>query len=756
MINNVPKVSVVVPVYNVEKYLLQCLDSICNQTLKDIEIICVNDGSTDSSLEIIKKCAKADNRIRVITGENEGYGAAVNKGFAVAKGEYISLIESDDFILSNMYEVMYDICERNHHILDFIKGNTIKFYGDGGEDDCTVIPVISNKNLYNTIIEPLDKPEVFNAYMVNTTGLYKTSFIKENNIILNESKGASFQDNGLWFQLFMHARRIMFINQAFYMYRMDRADSSTNCMSYDKAFCIFNEWKYIYNLLCKVDIEIKNKYLPVFILRCFGSLFYHFTRILDDYKIMYLRHFAEYMNHLKSIGDLDISFLLPYQEKNLISIMEDPIAYFYSSSAERVNNLFEKKLQNKLTELNNAIVSLRNLEQENQRRKQNQKNIKISVIIPVYNAQEQLQKCLSSVRKQTLKNIEIVCVDDGSTDNSMSILLLNMTIDNRIVVFKQNNQGAGLARNKGLELAKGEFVAFMDSDDYYPDDITLEKLYKTAQDNKVSICGGNFSTIEEGRIKFENTNAFQENKCIKYEDFQEDYGYQAYIYNLKMLQDNSICFPEYRRFQDPPFFIRAMVCAKKFYAIKDVTYIYRFVPSHVKWNEEKIADLIKGIIDCIEISKNNELAKLHYKAVMRLEVSYASRILEHYNNNLDIIRLLILAEQKIDIGLFNQGAEKNKFQEKIRLNIVNKVLSNEELIESRRNNAEYKRKLDKAFEEQNQKKLEYEREIDIQRGMVNHIKNSLSYRIGMAFTFIPRMMRRVICRLVKKSNFFGN
>ena len=101
------KVSVIVPVYNVEKYLKKCIDSIIKQTLTDMEIICVDDGSTDSCPEILDEYANLDHRIKVIHKTNAGYGHAVNTGFAYAKGEYIGIVESDDYILPEMYETLY-------------------------------------------------------------------------------------------------------------------------------------------------------------------------------------------------------------------------------------------------------------------------------------------------------------------------------------------------------------------------------------------------------------------------------------------------------------------------------------------------------------------------------------------------------------------------------------------------------------------------------------------------------------------------
>lgn len=102
-----PKISVLVPCYNVEKYLDECLISIANQTLSDIEIICINDGSTDGTLNVIKKYAKADKRFVVIDKENEGYGKTMNRGLDAATGEYVAIVESDDWIEPHAFETLY-------------------------------------------------------------------------------------------------------------------------------------------------------------------------------------------------------------------------------------------------------------------------------------------------------------------------------------------------------------------------------------------------------------------------------------------------------------------------------------------------------------------------------------------------------------------------------------------------------------------------------------------------------------------------
>ena len=132
-----PKVSILVPCYNVEKYLKQCLDSIVNQTLKDIEIIVINDGSTDSTLNIIKSYAKQDKRIKIIDKENEGYGKSMNQGLDAATGKYIGIVESDDWADTDMFEKLVKIADENN--VDVAKGNYYKYTTTNGEKNIKIL-----------------------------------------------------------------------------------------------------------------------------------------------------------------------------------------------------------------------------------------------------------------------------------------------------------------------------------------------------------------------------------------------------------------------------------------------------------------------------------------------------------------------------------------------------------------------------------------------------------------------------------------
>ena len=108
------KVSVIVPVYNVEKYLRECLESLVNQTLKEIEIICINDGSDDSSLEVLNEYASKDSRFKIISQQNQGQGIARNKGIDIANGEYLQFVDPDDWVETNMLEKLYNFANKNN------------------------------------------------------------------------------------------------------------------------------------------------------------------------------------------------------------------------------------------------------------------------------------------------------------------------------------------------------------------------------------------------------------------------------------------------------------------------------------------------------------------------------------------------------------------------------------------------------------------------------------------------------------------
>lgn len=278
---------------------------------------------------------------------------------------------------------------------------------------------------------------------------------------------------------------------------------------------------------------------------------------------------------------------------------------------------------------------------------------KISVIVPIYNMEKYLSQCLDSILGQTLgEEIEIVCINDGSPDNSLLILRQYEYKYRNIVIINQLNSGVGVARNNGIKAATGEFIAFMDPDDYYLEKNSLENLYIAAKKNNVLICGGSFSEDHETWIRKEwpglyEKYTFKEEGIVRYKDYQFDYGYHRFIYNRRMLIDNNIYFPPYIRFQDPPFFVKAMIAAEKFYAINQITYCYRYGHQKIKWDEYRVCHVLRGFIDNLIYSRNAGLDELHKLTAWRMVKEYQTPILMNIKSK-EVLELLYQAQQQLN------------------------------------------------------------------------------------------------------------
>lgn len=270
-----PKVSVLVPVYNVEKYLSQCLQSIINQDMKDIEVICVDDGSTDGSSEILDRYALVDKRIKVLHRENRGYGAAMNAGLDAATGEYIGIVESDDYILPDMYETLY--AEASVNGLDMVKSDAY-FWLEKAEYK-RKIHSGHLEQYYDRILGDIDRNVFFDFLMNIWTGIYSREFLLEYDIRFHESPGASYQDNGFWMQTLIYCRNAKWLNRAFYLYRQDNETASVK--SRDKMLAMTREYEYLEKLIHSKGYD---EFLPY----CYYyKLFRHrgtFYRIADENK----------------------------------------------------------------------------------------------------------------------------------------------------------------------------------------------------------------------------------------------------------------------------------------------------------------------------------------------------------------------------------------------------------------------------------------------------------------------------------------
>ena len=239
------KVSVIIPVYNVEKYLGECLESIIDQSLEDIEIVCVNDGSTDNSLSILESYAELDNRIKIISQENHGLAAARNTGLKNINGDYVYFIDSDDFLELSALEELYNLAEEKS--LDFVMFKLINF--DDEINEYYTIPDYEMSEISNLIGENVFNFEdledlIFKIAVSSVNKLYNMDFINKTGASFPE--GLIFEDNVFFWEILFDAKRIGFVDKHFYN-RRRRANSITGAANLN-----FVDTLKIHNLIFEI------------------------------------------------------------------------------------------------------------------------------------------------------------------------------------------------------------------------------------------------------------------------------------------------------------------------------------------------------------------------------------------------------------------------------------------------------------------------------------------------------------------------
>ena len=319
---NVVKVSIIVPIYNVAKYLEECLDSLVNQTLTDIEIICINDGSTDESPSIVEKYASRDERIVYISKKNAGYGSAMNVGLREARGEYIGIVESDDFASLDMYEKLYKIAKENK--LDIVKSNYYEHTDIGEDVKITRLDEIG----YDYIFDPKDKMFLYDS-IAHWSAIYSRELLISNEIYFRETPGACYQDVSFTYKTYLYAQNMMCLEDAYLHYRVDNQASSMK--SKENAFAIFGEFEEIFKHLKmnnRVDLIKKVEQVK------FIHFMVHYGRIDLLFKYAYLMKMTEILKDDESRGYIDSNSWNNMEKYSLMRKIINDYASFFKEENE--------------------------------------------------------------------------------------------------------------------------------------------------------------------------------------------------------------------------------------------------------------------------------------------------------------------------------------------------------------------------------------------------------------------------------------
>lgn len=336
------KVSVLVPVYNVEKYLKKCLDSILKQTLKDIEIICINDGSTDSSLTILEEYSKKDSRIKIINKPNSGYGNSMNIGLDSAIGEYIGIIESDDFADSKMFETLYNIAKTKE--ADIVKSDWYCYWTKGNSDiKANAVP----KELSGRVFSAKDKLFVLKMQPAIWSGIYKREFLKSKNVRFLETPGASYQDTGFYFKAMMQASSIIFTSEAFVHYRQDNLNSSVN--NKNKVYCICDEYNEIERYIHE-NRELITPFLEYSFLCRYKAYDWTIYRIAAPFISDFIEHFAQEFRRIEKSDILSDCFYSNINKKEFDLLL---------NNSNEFCKIFKRKIfYRKIRNLRKKIISI--------------------------------------------------------------------------------------------------------------------------------------------------------------------------------------------------------------------------------------------------------------------------------------------------------------------------------------------------------------------------------------------------------------
>ena len=529
-----PKVSVIIPVYNVEEYIRECLTSVVNQTLKDIEIIVVNDGTEDQSIERIKDIITNDIRIKLINKENGGLSSARNVGITNACSEYLLFLDSDDYLTLDALDELYSFAKTNE--LDQLFFNADPFFEkDAEEDNSSYKSYYKRNGKYDSI---MSGQKLFIKFDENKDykpsaclQLLRMEFISNKNI--NFYEGILHEDNLFTLQCLLNAERAAFLNKSFYKRRIHLNSIMTTSKGIRNSYGYFITVFEMLKSLEKYEGVLEDSY-EVILEKQLKSLLYSARKYVES---MSIEEINEYIYQLDLDKRIAYKFLvLEFNQKQIITKLVHKIDNKKDENKNKIERYdaiesikIEKKQNNKFNAIVKTITfiprkfvggircyqehgleytiertkyKLKRLLKKmncsifvnsvtiffkNEKVKKEENKLAISVVIPVYNVEIFLPECLDSILNQTYQNFEIICVDDGSTDNSWEILQRYAKKDNRIKIYRQENKYAGVARNHGLHYAEGEYVLFLDSDDFIEQDM-FEKIYMQSKKEQVDIC----------------------------------------------------------------------------------------------------------------------------------------------------------------------------------------------------------------------------------------------------------------------------
>lgn len=504
--NKRPCVSIIIPVHNVEEYLHQCLLSILNQTLENIEIILVDDGSTDKSFDIIEEYARVDKRIISIRNSvaSGNSGTPRNQALTRATGEFVSFVDSDDWIEPQMLASLYYSAQASGSDITSSGG----FYRENNDGTTEIVKV------QNASFDPeVDSREVLftsHHFPIVWFRIYRREFIERNRIKFGETSTSA--DLPFAFKSLLLTNKINVVDEVFYHYRFNRVNSTIDRRKGRGAFDLFKSYSLVAEALS--THAQPDRYIPYMVLKAMGDCQYNLRFLADDLT----EEFKQEM----------VSFVALYGR----SLCDHPAF-----------NTYWRGVLVSLIKASHELPLSKSIE------KKSANSPLLSVIVPAYNVERYIGRCLESLLEQELSSFEIIVIDDGSTDRTSAIVSQYAMENDKIIVIRCNRASgnAGTPRNIGLNKARGEYIGFVDADDWIEKDM-YSQLIQTAENSKCDIVSAEgFYRHENGLKKQFNINYIEINTETKNNKEAFSSGFFSNIWNRiyrnDLLKKNHIYFP---------------------------------------------------------------------------------------------------------------------------------------------------------------------------------------------------------------------
>ncbi|WP_297981997.1 glycosyltransferase [uncultured Methanobrevibacter sp.] len=349
------KISVIIPVFNVEKYLSRCLDSVINQTMEDIEIICINDGSTDNSLDILEHYSTSDSRIKIYSQENKGAGNARNNAIKHVSGEYLFFLDADDFLKPTSLKELYDVAIEKS--VDFVVYRLINY-------DENTKEIYENEYYNMDIIYEKVKDNIFNFKELGnlifkfavtpTSKLYNTKFFLDNNFKFPED--IIFEDEILFYELLLRSEKIFFYPKHLY-YRCRRNDSIIS--SKDKRYIDIIE---VNNRIIQIfkEFNLYDTYKHDLCNKKVGSTNFRLNQVESKYANLFFNKIKEDYISISDYGRISKDFynVLSQKNKNIFNMVLNSTNFFDYNISIKLLNLFESY---NLKNMNSQIEHIKDL-----------------------------------------------------------------------------------------------------------------------------------------------------------------------------------------------------------------------------------------------------------------------------------------------------------------------------------------------------------------------------------------------------------